>query len=187
MTTALNPSYHPPSRGTLSNILIPAWYEVEKKNIISELANVSKVAITSDGWTSITQDHYITVTLHYVNDGQLRQKVLKTQAVYEAQSGPVVAEEIGEVLAEFGVRDKVVAITVDNAANMDVAVRQLQIIKLGCFAHALNLGAQKVYTIQNIFKWTARIRDAIVWIKRSSIVKTVFQEKQRILGKIKKP
>ena len=54
---------------------------------------MAKVAITSDGWTSITQDHYITVTLHNINQGQLKQKVLKTQAVYESQSGPVVAEQ----------------------------------------------------------------------------------------------
>ncbi|KAF3853915.1 hypothetical protein F7725_014603, partial [Dissostichus mawsoni] len=45
----------------------------------------------------------------------MKKKVLKTQAVYESQSGPVVAEQIDEVLAEFGVRQKVVAITVDNA------------------------------------------------------------------------
>lgn len=123
MSTALIPSYYPPSRGTLSNILIPAWYEVEKKNLISELASASKVAITADGWTSITQDHYITVALNYVNEGQLRQKVLKTQAVCESQNGPVVAEEIREILAEFRVREMVVAITVANAANMEVAVQ----------------------------------------------------------------
>lgn len=81
MTTALNSSYHPPSRDTLSNTLIPAWYEAKKKNFIGELANVSKVAITTDGWAITTCDHYITVTLHYINEGQLRQKVLKTQAV----------------------------------------------------------------------------------------------------------
>lgn len=75
------------------------------------------------------------------------------------------------------------ALTVDNAANMDMAVRQLQIIKLGCFAHTLDLGAQKVYTISTLSKWTGRIRDAVVWIKRSSIMTTVFKEKQRVLGK----
>lgn len=111
---------------------------------------MAKVAITSDGWISITQDHYI-------NQGQLKQKVLKTQAVYESQSGPVVAEQIDEVLAEFGVKQKVVAITVDNGPNMDVAVRQRQTIKLRCFGHTLNLGSQKVYNVQAISKWSARI------------------------------
>ena len=61
MTKALNTRYSP-CRTVLSNTLIPAWYEVEKQNVITELANVSKVAITSDGWTSLAQDHYITVT-----------------------------------------------------------------------------------------------------------------------------
>ncbi len=83
MTTALNPNYHPAPRGTLSSTLILAWYEVEKINIIDELARVSKIALTSDGWTSITQDHYVTVTVHYVNEGQPRQKVPTPQAVYE--------------------------------------------------------------------------------------------------------
>ncbi|KAI7802832.1 putative zinc finger BED domain-containing protein 1-like, partial [Triplophysa rosa] len=165
-TTALNPSYHPPSRGTLSNTLIPSWYEVERKKIIDDLTGVSKVSLTSDGWTSITQDHHVMVTVHYVKEDKLKQNVLTTQAVYVSQTGPVVAEEI-EVIQEF-----------DNAANMEVAARQLQIRKLGCFAHTLNLAAH----IPAISKWSARIRDAIVWIKRSSIVKSIFEEKQHLLG-----
>lgn len=87
------------------------------------------------------------------------------------------------MLEEFGVREKVAAMTVDNAANMEVAARELQIRKLGCCAHTLNLSAQKVYTIQAIAKWSARIQDCVVWIKRSSIVKNVVAEKQRLVGK----
>ncbi len=40
MTAALNPRYRPPSREDLSNTLIPAWYSVEKQNVIQELAQV---------------------------------------------------------------------------------------------------------------------------------------------------
>ena len=32
-------------------------HEVERQNVVTELANVGKVAITSDGWTSLAQDH----------------------------------------------------------------------------------------------------------------------------------
>ena len=42
--------------------------------------------------------------------------MLKTKAVYKAQTGCVVAEEISDVLSEF-------AVTVDNAANMDVTIQ----------------------------------------------------------------
>ncbi|KAM3843276.1 activating transcription factor 7-interacting protein 1-like [Diretmus argenteus] len=58
------------------------------------------------------------------------QAVLKTQAVYEAQTGPVVAEEIEAILKEFSIDLKdIVGVTVDNASDMDVAVKRLKILK----------------------------------------------------------
>ncbi|KAF3858501.1 hypothetical protein F7725_011702 [Dissostichus mawsoni] len=84
---------------------------VEKSNIVFELSGVSKVAITSDGWISISQDHYLTVTAHYIIEGKMRQKVLRTKAIYTAQTGQVVAEEIGEILQEFGIINKIAAVT----------------------------------------------------------------------------
>lgn len=181
MIKTLNSKYHAPNRDTLTNHLIPAWYGVEKSNVISDLKHVTKAAITADGWTSFSQDHYLTVTIHYVRDGQNKEKVLKTKAVYEAQTGTAVAEEIEGILEEFGVREKVVAATVDNAANMDVAVKKLDIVKFPCFAHTLNLGAQKLYNCSTISNWAARIRSVIVWMKRSHMAKVVLKEKQNLL------
>lgn len=168
----------------LTNHFVPAWYNVEKQNAKSALEKASKVAITSDGWTSICQDHYLTVTAHYITQGTMQQKVLVTRAVYRAQTGDVVAEEIGDVLDEYGIREKVTAITVDNASNMDVAVRKLDIIKIGCFAHTLNLAAQTIYTLNSVAKWAAKIRDVVVWMKRSAMAKVVLHEKQHLLSKI---
>lgn len=84
---------------------------------------------------------------------------------------------------EFGISGKVTAITMDNASNMDVAVKKLNIIKIGCFAHTLNLGAQSLSTITYVSKWTANIRDVIMWMTRSSMAKTVLRERQNILSK----
>lgn len=182
MTSALNPRYRPPSRDTLTNTLIPAWYSIEKQNVVQELAQVSKAAITCDGWTSVAQDHYLTMTVHYISHGHIKQKVLNTKAVYESQTGLVVAKEIDGILEEFQINRKVVAATVDNAANMDVALKSLKFLKVGCFAHTLNLAAQKVYSISAITKWCARLRAVVVWLKRSTMAKTVMREKQQLLG-----
>lgn len=168
MTKILNPKYKAPNRESLTNHLIPAWYAVEKGNVISELK----------------QDHYLTVTLHYVRNGQAKEKVLKTKAVYQAQTGSAVAEEIDDLLEEYGVREKVVAATVDNASNMDVAIKKLQIVKFPCFAHTLNLGVQKLYNCTAISNWAARVRTVIVWMKRSHMGKVVLKEKQDLLSKI---
>lgn len=174
MTLALNDRYKPPSRDDLCNTLIPAWYAVEKENVLRELAMAKKVAITCDGWSSLAQDHYITVTVHYIHEGNMRVKVLSTKAVYEAQTGMVVAEEINEVLEEFKISDKIVAATVDNAGNMSVALRNLKFLKVGCFAHTLNLASQKVYNVSAVAKWRAKLRDVVVWLKRSTMSKTVL-------------
>ena len=175
MTKALNPHYTPPGRTVLSNTLIPAWYEVERQNVMTKLANVGKGAITSDGWTSLAQDHYITVTAHYSSQGKLHQNVLRTKAVFQAQTGETVAVEVGEVLEEFGIAHKVVVMTVDNASNMDVAAKRLNILKFGCFAHTLNLAAQKVYSIATVTRWAAKLRVVIVWMKRSTMSNTVLK------------
>lgn len=71
--------------------------------------------MTADGWTSIAQDHYLTV--HYVREGSMKEKVLHTRAVYTSQTGEIVAEEIGDILDEFKIKDRVVAVTVDKCSK----------------------------------------------------------------------
>lgn len=118
-------------------------YHVKKDNLISELKNVSNAAVTADWWTSLIQDHYLIVTLHYVRQGRILGKVLKSKGVYEAQTGAAVAKEIDSILDEISVRDEVVAATVDNIIKVDVAVK-LQIVEIGCLTHTLNLTALKI-------------------------------------------
>lgn len=86
MIKTLNPKYNAPNRDSLTNHLIPAWYGVEKSNLITDLKHVTHAAITADNWTSFSQDHYLTVTLHYVREGQSKEKVLKTKAVHKKKS-----------------------------------------------------------------------------------------------------
>ncbi|KAJ8262155.1 hypothetical protein GJAV_G00163080 [Gymnothorax javanicus] len=97
--------------------------------------------------------------------------------------GTAVAEEIEGILEEFGVKEQVVAATVDYAANMDVAVKKLNIIKFPCFAHTLSLGAQKLYKCNIVSNWAARIRSVIIWMKRSHMAKIDLKEKQQLLSK----
>lgn len=182
MVAALNPRYQPPSRDMLSTTLIPAWYAVERERVQAELEETEHVALTCDGWTSAAQDHYITVTVHFAKGGQLQERVLHTKAVYEAQTGEFVAEQIRHIMAEFNIQGKVVAVTVDNAANMGVAARTLKVVKIGCFAHSLNLAAQKVYTEPTVSNWAARIRAVVVWLRKASLAKPVMKEKQHLLS-----
>lgn len=44
---------------------------------MSDLKVISQAAVTADGWTSLNQDHCLTVTLHYTKNGAVKGKVLK--------------------------------------------------------------------------------------------------------------
>ncbi|XP_042342939.1 uncharacterized protein LOC121943484 [Plectropomus leopardus] len=182
MTKMLNPKYQLPSRDQLINTLMPSWYSAEKKRIIKELLQVSQAAVTCDWWTSSVHDHYLTVTLHFIVKGQMKHKVLRTKPVYDAQTDTAVAEQICKILEEFGVRDKVVVVTLDNSSSMDIAIKKSQLRKLRCFAQVLNVAAQKVYTSIAVTRWASRIRAVVVWIQRSSTAQKILQEKQQLLN-----
>lgn len=45
------------------------------------------------------------------------------------------------------IKDKVVVIIADNTAKMDAAVKKMSVRRIGCFAHTLNIAAQKNCTL----------------------------------------
>lgn len=57
-----------------------------------------------------------------------------------------MAEETDPILDEFSVRQEVVAATIQNASNIDVAVEmKLQTVETGWLAHTLNIAAQEIH------------------------------------------
>ncbi len=185
MTKTLNPKYSPPPPPETFSPThsYQLGIALRRKKCRRSWENTA-VAVTADGWSSVAQDHYLTVTVHYIVEAELREKVLHTRAVYVSQTGSAVAEEIDTILDDFGLKSKLVAITVDNAANMDVAVKRMQIMKVGCFAHTLNVAAQKLYNVKTVANWSGRIRAVVVWFRKASLAKPVLKEKQRLLGKL---
>lgn len=94
-------------------------------------------------------------------------KVLKTKAVFEAQTGEAVAEEIAGILQGYGVREKIVA--VDNAGKHDC--HNKNIVKIGCFARTLKHAVQKIHKCSIASNWATRVRAVVVWMKKSGMAK----------------
>lgn len=70
----------------------------------ADLEETEYVALTCDG--CVARDYYFTVTVHFAKGGQLQERVHHTKAVYEAQTGEFVAEEIHHIMAEFNIHKK---------------------------------------------------------------------------------
>lgn len=63
-------------------------------------------------------------------------------------------KEISDI--QFAIYDKIVAITVDNAANMYEVTKHLQFVKLCFFAHILNL-VQSLYSLNAVSQWLVKV------------------------------
>lgn len=113
--------------------------------------------------------------------GQMMHKVLCTKPVYDASTAE--APLMYPILEEFGVRDKVVAVTVDNISSVDISINSLHIRKLKCFARILNLAAQKVFTCSSVVRWVSKIQAVLAWIKTSPPAQNILQEQQKMLSK----
>lgn len=160
--------------------LIPAWYSEERKQVVRELLGVTEAALTCDWWTSSARDHYLTVDLHFITTGQMMHRVLCTKPVYDASAAD--APLLGRILEEFGVRDKVLAVTAENESSVDILISGLQIRRLKCFASILSLAAQKAFTCSGVIGWASKMRAVAMWIRSSSSAQHILQEKQKLLS-----
>jgi hypothetical protein len=71
----------PPSRKTLSTQLTPELYQSEAEKLSGKLSSVQHVGVTTDMWTSDSNTHYVTVTIHYLSTTYLHTSALQTSAV----------------------------------------------------------------------------------------------------------
>lgn len=87
----LEPDYDIPSRRTLT-ARIELQHESSVSKLKSTLATVDFMAITSDSWTALTTESYVTITCHFIADTKVNSYVLQTRAMEERHSAANLAD-----------------------------------------------------------------------------------------------
>lgn len=138
----LEPRYQIPCPRTMAGE-IAKLYDSTKAELM-EILHGQKIALTTDGWSSLATEAYVTVTAHFITtDWELRSVVLDTAELQASHTAANVAACIGTIMQNFDIRESVLAVTTDNAQNYINAVRLLQLPNITCMAHTLNLAARK--------------------------------------------
>ncbi|XP_027138680.1 zinc finger BED domain-containing protein 1-like [Larimichthys crocea] len=179
----LEPRYAVPSRATISDRVVKL-YDATKDNIKKMLSG-ENISLTTDGWTSIATEAYVTVTAHFINeDWELKDIILKTAEVQKTHTAEHVAECIANILGEYNVRPQsVLSITTDNAANYINAVeRHLQVANVPCMAHTINLAVRKGLTVRAIESPINRLKATALHFNKSTTDSYLLESKQRLLG-----
>ena len=136
----MEPGYNIPSRATVTTRL-EARYKNKKTELKTQLS-AANVALTTDCWTALTTESYITMTCHYIeNDWQLKSAVLLTESLSERHTADNLADKLNQAVESWGLTGRVIACVHDNARNIVSANNPAHVSwkSVSCFAHTLNL------------------------------------------------
>ena len=96
-------------------------YEKERIKLKDILKSCSgRISLTSDLWTSINTDGYITLTAHFIdNEWKLQKKLLNFCLMPPPHSGSAIFGKISSLLVDWDIVDKIFSCTLDNANSND--------------------------------------------------------------------
>ena len=146
LLAVMDPRYIPPSRTHLSDTVVPDVCVTSCKDMEDDLAKAESLALTTDSWTSRATESYLTVTVHYVLNWEMKSAVLQTRTMYESHTSANLAAELCNAVDEWKLKRPNISIpvTTDNATNIVNAVNEAEGLgpQIGCFAHTVNLAAK---------------------------------------------
>jgi len=134
-------------------------FEDERNKIKIELSeNTSMFSFIIDCWTSSNQNPFLGIVITWVdNEWNLQTRVLDLNILKGSHTGTNLAESFISTIEDFGIQKKLLAITGDNAKNIDTMCKEIETYakasstpfrsnahRIRCFAHILNLATQAI-------------------------------------------
>ena len=122
---AHNPRFSRVSRQSTTRDL-EKYFNDRRVALIECLKSVSSVCITSDIWSGNAKEDYLSVVIHFVSsDWELEKRVIGLRLIDVSHSGVNIAERVDVVVTEFGLKDKIFSVTLDNASSNTSAMAKL--------------------------------------------------------------
>ena len=97
-------TYEPPSRKYFTETLLPKMMKETSQKMMSEVQSIHGIGITTDAWTSLATEGYVTYTAHYVTDDwELKSRVLSTQSTDEKHTAENLAKDMEATEEKWGI------------------------------------------------------------------------------------
>lgn len=152
MCKQLQPQMAIPTRRTVARDCFQLYLAEKSRLKAFFKSDCTRVALTTDCWTSIQNLSYMATTAHFIDTAWKYQKKIISFSLVPNHKGDTIGMKVEDVLREWGLR-KVSTITLDNATANDVAVSYLDrrlksknallgvgdYLHMRCAAHVLNL------------------------------------------------
>ncbi|KAL5016122.1 hypothetical protein ScPMuIL_005711 [Solemya velum] len=164
------------------NVFVSSTSAVSKSK--TAIGKGCQTALTTDGWSSRATESYIKVTSSHIDENwNMTNYVLQTRAVPESHTGEHVAAVLQAAVDEWNIPTQQTApfnppLVSDNASNMVKAAQSFNSkFHLRCYAHTLNLAAQKCLKVKRASHILARMRKIVAFFHRSNIAADMLKRK----------
>jgi len=165
----LNPGYKLPSRKTVSKSLLPQLLNETKERVKNNLNNAQLIAFTTDGWTSINNDSFVAVTVHFIDTTEcvLKSFLLGCFNFEKSHSSNNLSVFLKDIFNEWNISEKIKVAVTDNAANITAAIKMNKNWRhIPCLAHTINLIAQVgLKEINHVHK---KVKKIVEFFKRNT-------------------
>lgn len=149
LLTFIEQNYDIPSRATITR-RIKTCFEERKISLKTQLSRTKFVALTTDCWTALTTESYITVTCHYIDENwQVKSALLITQSMANRHTAENLTAKLVDTVETWGLDGKVSACVHDNARNIVAAKSPGRVNwdSVPCFAHTLQLAVNDGFNV----------------------------------------
>ena len=163
---SLNPKAKLPSYKTFAN-KIEQLYEEKKLFCKKKLLDITIGSLMIDGWSN-NSNCFLGLIFHYIKtDWTIESMLLEFTVFNERHTGDNISLFIENVIIEWNLQNKIIAIISDNAANMIKGKESPNIFNIRCAIHTLHLAILKAIdnNCNNIIEKSHKI---INFIKRST-------------------
>jgi len=142
------PFYQLPSPRTVSRDVKLVFAKTRERVARMLQKYEGSLSFGTDAWTSPNHRAYVAVTVHLEIDGRPLAMLLDVVEVAKSHTGANLAVAFARILKDFGIENKVLSITCDNASANDAMIEELgdsldrfagQASRTRCFAHIINL------------------------------------------------
>lgn len=179
----LNPNYSIPSRKAVSKSILPQLLEKTKQKVKTNLNNAKYIAFTTDGWTSLNNDSFVAITVHYIDNIEcvLKSYLLGCYYFEQAHTAINLSEFMIKCFDEWEISEKIKVAVSDNAANITSAISLNSNWRhMPCLAHGINLIAQSgLSEIQSVHK---KVKSIVEFFKRSTKSYIKLKQTQTQMG-----
>ena len=135
----LEPGYKVPCRQTMTSRM-EAMHRTMSNKLEEKLSTADSISVTTDIWTSLANEAYISFTASYVDESWvMKSPVLSTVPIPERHTQTIIAEHLSDLAEKWAISGKVVACVHDGAANIKDAGERNNWTDVTCAAHKLHL------------------------------------------------